>query len=342
MSAFPPINPKIPGITNPNTISNQNNVVASPAVGGTGAINDPSTTLPFGYDSTSNNFYLELSNRTSGNVCTVEFYVDSSVHFVNPVFPNYGSGIGNYQIVGTNTNSFGTSGQVLTSQGANVLPVWTTPSIGSGTVTSVTFTGDGTVLSSTPSTAVTASGTVSATLKSQNANKILAGPTTGSAAAPTFRSLVSADIPSNLTITTPNIVGATSGSAITGSVGELVKSIIPFASAVNMTSTTPTNVTSISLTAGDWDIFGNAYMNNNSVVQTKVAVWISVTSATLPDVSLIADFQTSTGVFAIGGFSAPTIPLNITSTTTVYLEALSVFSAGPTTVCGAIYARRVR
>ncbi len=58
-----------------------------------------------------------------------------------------------------------------------------------GTVTSVTFTGDGTVLSSTPSSAVTTSGTVTASLNTQSAGTFLAGPTSGSAAAPTFRAL---------------------------------------------------------------------------------------------------------------------------------------------------------
>ena len=42
-----------------------------------------------------------------------------------------------------------------------------------GTVTSVTFTGDGTVLSSTPSSAVTTSGTVTASLATQTANTVL-------------------------------------------------------------------------------------------------------------------------------------------------------------------------
>lgn len=65
---------------------------------------------------------------------------------------------------------------------------------GGGTVTSVTFTGDGTVLSSTPSTAVTTTGTLTGTLNTQTANKILAGPTSGSAATPTFRSATSADL----------------------------------------------------------------------------------------------------------------------------------------------------
>lgn len=64
---------------------------------------------------------------------------------------------------------------------------------GAGTVTSVglslpnIFT-----VSGAP---VTSSGTLSATLSTQSANAIFAGPTTGSDAAPSFRSLVAADIP---------------------------------------------------------------------------------------------------------------------------------------------------
>lgn len=66
---------------------------------------------------------------------------------------------------------------------------------GLGTVSSVTFTGDGTVFSTTPSSAVTSTGTLAPTLLTQSANKIFGGPTSGSAANPTFRSLVAADIP---------------------------------------------------------------------------------------------------------------------------------------------------
>ena len=85
----------------------------------------------------------------------------------------------------------GTGGQFLQSNGA-AAPTWVNAP-GSGTVTSVTFTGDGTVLSSTPSTAVTVSGTVTASIKTQTANTVLAGPTSGGAATPTFRALGDAD-----------------------------------------------------------------------------------------------------------------------------------------------------
>ena len=76
---------------------------------------------------------------------------------------------------------------------------------GSGTVTSVSLTGDGTVLSATPSTAVTASGTVTAALATHAANLILAGPATGQAAAPTFRALDTADLPTVIAATTITI-----------------------------------------------------------------------------------------------------------------------------------------
>jgi hypothetical protein len=64
---------------------------------------------------------------------------------------------------------------------------------GGGTVTSVALSLPGIfTVSGSP---VTSSGTLTAVLATETANFIFAGPTTGSAAAPTFRALVSADIP---------------------------------------------------------------------------------------------------------------------------------------------------
>jgi hypothetical protein len=66
---------------------------------------------------------------------------------------------------------------------------------GGGTVTSVTFTGDGTLLSATASAAVTSSGTLTAALKTQTKNTALMGPASGSATNPTFRTITAADLP---------------------------------------------------------------------------------------------------------------------------------------------------
>jgi hypothetical protein len=62
-------------------------------------------------------------------------------------------------------------------------------------VTSVAMTGDGTVFNSTVSgSPVTTTGTLAPALLTQTANTVLAGPSSGSNAAPTFRALAAADI----------------------------------------------------------------------------------------------------------------------------------------------------
>lgn len=65
------------------------------------------------------------------------------------------------------------------------------------------------------SSPLTSNGSLSITLNTQTANKVFAGPTTGAAAQPTFRTLVAADIP-----LTPANPSATAGlTAVNGSTG---------------------------------------------------------------------------------------------------------------------------
>lgn len=85
----------------------------------------------------------------------------------------------------------GTSGFILTTGGTAANPSWS--AAGSGSVTSVglalpaIFT-----VSGSP---VTTSGTLTGALATQAANAVFAGSSSGSAAAPTFRALVGADLP---------------------------------------------------------------------------------------------------------------------------------------------------
>jgi hypothetical protein len=102
---------------------------------------------------------------------------------------------GTLSISGTltdSTSSVGTSGQVLSSTGTGVQ--WINSSA-AGTVTSFS-SGNLSPLFTTSVATPTTTPALSFTAVSQSANLVYVGPATGSAAAPTFRALVVADIPS--------------------------------------------------------------------------------------------------------------------------------------------------
>jgi len=104
------------------------------------------------------------------------------------------------------TDSTGT--QALVSNGSGVLS-WASIGGGSGTVTSFSA-GDLSPLFTTSEADPTTTPALSFSLNTQNANKVFAGPATGADAAPTFRVLVAADIPS-LSGTYLTVDGATTG-----------------------------------------------------------------------------------------------------------------------------------
>lgn len=146
---------------------------------------------------------------------------------------------------------------------------------------------------------------------------------------------------------TKGIVGTpTNNSTVAGFVGEFVSSVIAAGSAISILNNTATNLTSISLTAGDWNVWGNITMlpaNTTSVNNTSA--WISSTSATTPDASLINTSAYAPTVFGIGGNAGNLAPIqrfSLASTTTVYITGFSTFTVSTMTMCGGIYARRVR
>ncbi len=138
------------------------------------------------------------------------------------------------------------------------------------------------------------------------------------------------------------IIGTnTNDNAPAGYVGEYVESIIPAVSAVPLASTTSNDVTSISLTAGDWEVSGNTNFIQGGVNGTSFNGWISDTSATFPDSSLVSYITNSTPLGSVG-FTVPTRRFSLTSTTTIYLSAECTFATLTSAVCGGLTARRVR
>lgn len=115
------------------------------------------------------------------------------------VIQNLGGGAYNFNLPAT----AGTAGYVLTSQGGGSSSMtWTAAGGGSGTVTSFSSGNIGTIITTSVASATTTPA-LSFSIATQNANIVWAGPTSGSAAAPTFRALVTADMPAGTgTVTT--------------------------------------------------------------------------------------------------------------------------------------------
>lgn len=146
---------------------------------------------------------------------------------------------------------------------------------------------------------------------------------------------------------TGGIVGVTTNSsASAGQVGEYIFSQVLSASAVPLTLAVAANVTSISLTAGDWDVWGGVTLKPaGTTVTSQFVGWINTVSATQPTLpnngAFVNMFLPSTA-----GID-PTLPVGMTrlslaSTTTVYLTADALFSVSTNAVYGFIGARRVR
>lgn len=126
--------------------------------------------------------------------------------------------------------------------------------------------------------------------------------------------------------------------ASSGQVGEIITAI---SASSAITSGTATNLVSIALTAGDWDVSSIARYDPSAASITGAVSGINTTSATqpsFPDCSQIGGLSASSTV----QISSPLKRLNLSVTTTVYLVGIVNFSSGTATSRGFIQARRVR
>jgi hypothetical protein len=125
---------------------------------------------------------------------------------------------------------------------------------------------------------------------------------------------------------------------VAGYVGEFMSASNVIGSPVTFTSGTPKNLQTITLSAGDWDIWGNMFVTGTTIQSLQIG--ISQSTGTLPDESLqcyVDGLATSTAM----GLFAPQQRLNVTSSTPVYLVATAA-GTGTLNGGGGIYARRVR
>ena len=135
---------------------------------------------------------------------------------------------------------------------------------------------------------------------------------------------------------------ATNNNAPAGYVGEVISSTVLDASAVNIPNAAATEVTSISLTAGDWDVFGNICATF-TVGGSQAFTYVGIGVITFPDNSQITGYAPTAGTtIALQGISTLTNRVSLSVTTTIYLAAFLAFSAGTAKASGNIIARRAR
>ena len=144
--------------------------------------------------------------------------------------------------------------------------------------------------------------------------------------------------------TTNGIVGTTlADNANAGSIGEVITNT---GTNVSLTTAVSANVTSVTLTAGDWDVYGSIAFNGTASTSTsRVVGGLSTVSATLPAQPYYYQHQ-----YGVGGFTSATLPngsvpmqrINVSTTTTVYLVGQGTFTASTLTATGVIIARRAR
>lgn len=199
-----------------------------------------------------------------------------------------------------------TNGQVLTANGSGGA-TWTTN--GNGTVTSVALSdGSSTPIYTVSGSPVTSSGTLTLTLSTQTANKVFAGPSSGGAAQPTFRSLVAADIPSLPYATTAldNLASVAINTAL-----------LPGTTAtldIGSTSKVFVAVHAASLTAQTTDATVTTNSSNADVVLTANGTGNQITKATIRKASQSA---ASTSYKEEQYFDALTLAANTSSFTTI-------------------------
>lgn len=125
--------------------------------------------------------------------------------------------------------------------------------------------------------------------------------------------------------------------------GFIGQQITANASAVATTSATSKTITSISLTAGIWDVTGSSMSSatGGTVNMIGIQLGISATDNTLSGTGGIDYFQTNIATSNVMGAVTPVTRVTISSTTTYYLVATTFYTSTTCPTNGRITATRV-
>lgn len=142
-----------------------------------------------------------------------------------------------------------------------------------------------------------------------------------------------------LTALSGGVTGLTTGTAASaGIVGQVLDAV---GTSTSLTTATNTNVATLSLTAGEWEVSDSLQITNSANV-SALSFGTSTTSATLPTnwyerYSITTTISSGTSIR-----QGATRRIRVSAATTLYLVASATFASGTTTALGYIRAQRVR
>jgi hypothetical protein len=142
----------------------------------------------------------------------------------------------------------------------------------------------------------------------------------------------------------------TNDSAIAGNVGELLQSKVLVASATALTTNTAKDVTTITLTAGDWDVWGWVGITGTTAVIDILTASLSTTLNTLSGADTGGNTQIVQSSAIIDPnivdviVATPMLPVTVANgaTTTYHLVTRARFGSGTASAYGWLQARRRR
>jgi hypothetical protein len=230
----------------------------------------------------------------------------------------------------------GTAGQVLTTHGNSANPTWENAASGGGAASAQD---DGTNLYLAVSDA---NGQL---VLDGSGNPVFVSEVLPAASLPAPAGYVSGSYGS---MTVNKVKGVTDGSsAAAGDVGEEIKTVVPFASGATLTNNVVSNIGSLVLTPGDWDVSASAGFYASTTNTASVSFALSTVSAVLPvsttDTSGISEISVALSVNVANIFPVPSMRFNVTVNTTVFLVVQGAWTGAGTPVgWGTVRARRMR
>lgn len=244
------------------------------------------------------------------------------------------------------TGETGTGGLVFATSPTLVTPVLGTPT--SGTLTNCTMPVTqltGTSANMVNWLAAASSANLRSTVTDETGTGSLVFATTPTLTTPVLVDAAATNIA--FSPSTGGIIGTTTNNNTNaGNVGEYMEAEVLSGAPVSLTTGTTANITSITLTAGDWDVTGAVVFTpaGTTTVQSLFAS-TNTTSATLPTApnkgayfGVAASFTTGQGQIANIGSRR----YSVAGSTQVFLVANATFGVSTMTAFGIIHARRRR